>query len=425
MSVPCETPNSHKEPGTRPATSGPILLNPKLGFPKTCHMFLPNRTSFFAKPLSIEVCGAQHPLMFKTPLNKTPIPNSDHLLTSQATLEISSIVQEHHISCPHERPLPTFKFKVGPPANSQRSSWVNSTMWQQPRETVGYCLLFGVKQERKKTTKRESPAQIGRVLGAAKHPPAPQQIVPRVLAWKGTFRNPPWITAELHLPPKTRFGDPKHALQGDAGKFWGIQGFLKKKEECQGIPGKFIVGIPNGHPRMIFLGRWKWPKLICWVKGMYGFCELGPDMGDCQTYGGRKTYWTTHPQEYFWTPWKERLVWSVFRFCKGKNRVATQRGGVENVSNDGGSKTTFWKRGHSWGFPPPLFFPPSHGVLWVIPIFPGKEDTFIPGIRRHHNPHVHRTALHKAMRVGSSYWGLWMDGGRVCAGQSNNRRQKL
>ena len=33
-------------------------------------------------------------------------------------------------------------------------------------------------------------------------------------------------TYQLHLPPKTRFGDPKNPLLGNAGKFREIQGFL-------------------------------------------------------------------------------------------------------------------------------------------------------------------------------------------------------
>ena len=59
-------------------------------------------------------------------------------------------------------------------------------------------------------------------------------------------------TYQLHLPPKTRFGDPKNHLQGDAGKFREIQGFLFKnigmprKRLIQGIPGNSFWGSQQG-----------------------------------------------------------------------------------------------------------------------------------------------------------------------------------
>ena len=86
-------------------------------------------------------------------------------------------------------------------------------------------------------------------------------------------------------------------------------------------------------------------------------------MGGCKTYGGRKTYHRTRSPENFWTPPKELLVYSVVDFCTGKTEHWHLRG-VENVPYEGGSKTPFWEGCHSWGFPPPSFFHPPHGVLW-------------------------------------------------------------
>ena len=59
-------------------------------------------------------------------------------------------------------------------------------------------------------------------------------------------------TYQLHLPPKTRFGDPKSPLQGNAGKFREIQVFLSqhiampRKRPIQGIPGNSFWGFEMG-----------------------------------------------------------------------------------------------------------------------------------------------------------------------------------
>ena len=80
---------------------------------------------------------------------------------------------------------------------------------------------------------------------------------------------------QIHLPPKTRFGDPKNPLQANAGKFREIQGFLSnniempRKRPIQGIPGNSFWGSQTGIFGMIFLGRWQRPKLICWARGRH------------------------------------------------------------------------------------------------------------------------------------------------------------
>ena len=78
--------------------------------------------------------------------------------------------------------------------------------------------------------------------------------------------------------------------------------------------------------------------------------------GGVQNVWGWEACRTTHPPENFWTPQKERLVWSVFPFSTGKIEQR-HRGGWK--TNDGGSKRTFWEGCHSWGFssPPPLATP--------------------------------------------------------------------
>ena len=40
-----------------------------------------------------------------------------------------------------------------------------------------------------------------------------------------------------------------------------------------GNSGNFILGIPNGHFGMSFLGGWGWPKLICWAHGESYVCN--------------------------------------------------------------------------------------------------------------------------------------------------------
>ena len=59
-------------------------------------------------------------------------------------------------------------------------------------------------------------------------------------------------TYQLHLPPKTRRGDPKSPLQRNAGKFREIQGFLlnniemPRKRPIQGTPGVSFWGSQIG-----------------------------------------------------------------------------------------------------------------------------------------------------------------------------------
>ena len=45
---------------------------------------------------------------------------------------------------------------------------------------------------------------------------------------------------------------------------------------------------------------------------------LATDMGECKTYGGKKTCQRTRSPENFWAPPKELLVYSVVDFCTGK-----------------------------------------------------------------------------------------------------------
>ena len=89
--------------------------------------------------------------------------------------------------------------------------------------------------------------------------------------WKGHFNNMTRTSVEkllishrcptyqLHLPPKTQFGDPKNPLQGNAGKFREIQGFLLKttamprKTPIQGISGNSFWGSRTG-----ILGWFSW-----------------------------------------------------------------------------------------------------------------------------------------------------------------------
>ena len=67
-------------------------------------------------------------------------------------------------------------------------------------------------------------------------------------------------TYQLHLPRKRRFGDPKSPLQGNACEIRGNSGLPVKefshaeKKADPGNSGKFILGLPNRHFGMIFLG---------------------------------------------------------------------------------------------------------------------------------------------------------------------------
>ena len=66
-------------------------------------------------------------------------------------------------------------------------------------------------------------------------------------------------TYQLHLSPKTRFGDPKNPLQGNAGNFREIQGFLlnnieiPRERPIQGSPGNAFWGSQTG-----ILGWFSW-----------------------------------------------------------------------------------------------------------------------------------------------------------------------
>ena len=66
-------------------------------------------------------------------------------------------------------------------------------------------------------------------------------------------------TYQLHLPPKTRFGNPKTPFQGNAGKFREIQGFRLNNI---GIPKKGrsreFREIHSGDPKRAFWDDFPW-----------------------------------------------------------------------------------------------------------------------------------------------------------------------
>ena len=102
------------------------------------------------------------------------------------------------------------------------------------------------------------------------------------------------------------------------------------------------------------------PNWPCWdTKNPTARNRLGRDMGECKTYGGRKT----RSPENFWTPPKELLVCSFVDFYTAKTEHWTW-GGWKTYRTRGGRNPLFGRGAIHEVFHPPLFSTP-HGVLWI------------------------------------------------------------
>ena len=92
---------------------------------------------------------------------------------------------------------------------------------------------------------------------------------------------------------------------------------------------------------------------------------FGPWYGGVQNVWGEENVPEKAPSRKFLDPSKRAsgLLWRGFLYRK--NRALTPEGGGKRTVR-GGVENPFWEGCQSWGFPPPSFFHPPHGVLWMI-----------------------------------------------------------